>query len=492
VRRRRMVLPLPVDGIDLTPAYSQQPPTTCPWARNMVAFDGGQGRLLVARRPSFDLSTSSGTPPSNINEVDRTSLFGTTYAVNFSNSGAGTSPTSQTCITTYRGRIVQAGGSPTGSWYMSKVGDANDWEYGTRIPDDPSQAVSSTTASGIGKCPDPIRVMVAVGDAMLYFFCDDSIYVLRGDPVRGGRIDKVSSSTGIVGKYAWCMDDAQTIYFFGSGGVYRMPAGGVPELISQRVGPVFEMASSVQRLMWDPYWGHLYVLLATGYVLNPNNQTAEHYTELTKQCWVWVRKNNSWWRWTNCPQGTADAYHYLPTNVTTPAAKRLVWVTLSGGTYYSWKLRTLSGPDTLPTPDDDDTAGAATTDVHSALYLAPVTPAGMQTPPVLTRLSVQLAYAGFDASSGDGNPNNPTWPMGDSLVAQVRVGRTPEEAFRAKRVAAARTWAKSGRKIDLTQRVRGNSFALKLLTTTDDPYWALEAAEAEFEYLDTVQDGGTS
>ena len=142
----------------------------------------------------------------------------------------GTMPSSAYLVCRYRGRIVLAGNpnSPH-QWYMSKV--ANPWNF-IYASTDPLSAVAGTNADA-GEAGDIIRALVPFGDDYLIFGCANSIFLLDGDPVSGGSLDEIDNSTGMYGPWAWCKDGEGNLYFWGSGGLYKMSGGrGRPENIS--------------------------------------------------------------------------------------------------------------------------------------------------------------------------------------------------------------------------------------------------------------------
>jgi hypothetical protein len=112
---------------------------------------------------------------------------------------------------------------------MSKI--ANPWNF-VYSSIDPLSAVAGTNADA-GEAGDIIRALIPFGDDYLIFGCANSIFLLDGDPVSGGSLDEIDNSTGIYGPWAWCKDGKGNLYFWGSGGLYKMSGGrGRPENIS--------------------------------------------------------------------------------------------------------------------------------------------------------------------------------------------------------------------------------------------------------------------
>jgi hypothetical protein len=59
----------------------------------------------------------------------------------------------------------------------------------------------------------------------MIFGCCGSMYALIGDPMQGGSAKRVSDKVGVFGSKSWCFDEFGNLYFWGTGGIYRMPAG---------------------------------------------------------------------------------------------------------------------------------------------------------------------------------------------------------------------------------------------------------------------------
>lgn len=132
----------------------------------------------------------------------------------------------------WNGRIVLSGlVGDDHNWFMSRQGDATDWDY---LPDPVTEqdAVAGNN-SLLGRVGDVINGLVPYNDDVLLFLGDHSIWQMTGDPMSGGRIDRVSDVTGGAWGRAWCKDPYGRVWFYGSrGGVYRMVPGQAPERVS--------------------------------------------------------------------------------------------------------------------------------------------------------------------------------------------------------------------------------------------------------------------
>jgi hypothetical protein len=135
---------------------------------------------------------------------------------------SGTMPAKAYLGCLYRGRCGLSGNPDyPHQWYMSKIGDPWDWVYSST---DPLTAVAGNNADA-GEIGDIIRALIPYKDDYLIFGCATSIWVLTGDPAASGEIDEVDSTVGMFGANSWCFDGQGNLYFFGTGGVYKIPLG---------------------------------------------------------------------------------------------------------------------------------------------------------------------------------------------------------------------------------------------------------------------------
>lgn len=117
----------------------------------------------------------------------------------------------------YRGRCVISGNPEYPyQWYMSKIGDPWNFSYSAT---DALSAVAGNNADA-GEIGDIVRAIIPYKDDFLIFACASSMWYLRGDPMSGGSIDSFDETVGIFGANSWCIDNAGTFYFWGTGGIY--------------------------------------------------------------------------------------------------------------------------------------------------------------------------------------------------------------------------------------------------------------------------------
>ena len=109
-------------------------------------------------------------------------------------------------------------------WFMSKVGDPNDWLTGGTI--DQGDAIAGTSAgTTIGPAGDEIIAPIHMGDQALLLAGKRSLTYLTNDPavnLNDTRLAILSNTIGIVGPKAWCEGPEKTVYMLGQDGLYRL------------------------------------------------------------------------------------------------------------------------------------------------------------------------------------------------------------------------------------------------------------------------------
>jgi hypothetical protein len=151
-------------------------------------------------------------------------------------AGYGTVPVGCTLLCKYRDRLVLAGDRYAPQlWYMSRIGDPLDWDYSQQ---DSAGAVAGN-ATDTGSIGQPITALAPFSDDYLIFGCERSLWILRGDPRSGGRMDNVSYVVGIIDGGAWCYGPSGEIVFLSHDGVYSLAvgSGSVPTSVSREQLP---------------------------------------------------------------------------------------------------------------------------------------------------------------------------------------------------------------------------------------------------------------
>lgn len=109
------------------------------------------------------------------------------------------------------------------AWFASRQGDPYDFDYG-QPSTDLRRAVASTNADA-GSFGEPITALIPFQDDHLIFGARSSMWILRGDPVQGGRIDNMSRITGCLSAQSWCYAPGGELFVLGSDGVYVFQVG---------------------------------------------------------------------------------------------------------------------------------------------------------------------------------------------------------------------------------------------------------------------------
>ena len=119
----------------------------------------------------------------------------------------------------WRARMILSGNpDDPQQWYMSRQGDHTDFAY---VAGDAQSPVNGQNADA-GLIGDIVRCLIPYSDDYLIVGCATTIHVFRGDPAAGGSRDALSETIGIYGANSWCLDKERNLYFWGTGGLYKM------------------------------------------------------------------------------------------------------------------------------------------------------------------------------------------------------------------------------------------------------------------------------
>ena len=328
-------------------------------------------------------------------------------------------------IALYRGRIVLSGliADPH-NWFMSAVDDPLDWDYGATLSAIMAVAGNSVNA---GKCPDIVTCLAPYSDDLMFMGGDHTLWLMRGDPADRGRIDNISYQTGISGPDAYTFDPNGIFYFFGSGTVWRMAAGGVPEPLSRnRMDVAFkdiDLTTNTVHLAWDNVKHGLFIFI----VPNAEGATTHYY---------WDERTDSFWKIViPNAQGPTTVLAFDGDN---PDDNALI---LGGFDGYLRQFDT-------SVKDDDGTA------ISSYILYPPIVAGG-----TLRNTRINGITAILDANS-------------DNAVLTVYAEDTIQGAIESSTIRFARTISAGRTKI--LNRVAGNAIMLKLSNSVDEKTWAIE------------------
>lgn len=138
-------------------------------------------------------------------------------------------------ICTWRGRTVLSGLLLDGqSVFVSATDNPHDWDYAP-TPFIPSQAFALSTGEQ-GVVGDKVTGLCPYNDDVLIIFCSNSILMLNGDPMYGGKKSFITDKIGAAWGKAWCRDPIGNVFFMSNDmKVYVMSPGSGPKEVSQPV-----------------------------------------------------------------------------------------------------------------------------------------------------------------------------------------------------------------------------------------------------------------
>lgn len=352
---------------------------------------------------------------------------------------AGSAPVGCTIACVYRDRLILAAPQATPqNFFCSRVGVATDWDYSQVDP----AAAFAGNASTAGHIGEPITALMPFNDDTLLIGGDHNLWILRGDPMDGGSIDLVSDAIGMMGPNAWTKSPDGTVYFLGTGGLFKMaPFGGLPTNISSAKWNEFfrtiDRTKNYCTLTWDRNQHNLYVFITP--ILSG---TATHllYDDNTQGFWPLQFPAN---------HGPLCSLVY---DGDVPGDRVIL---LGGRTGFIQKLD--------PSATDDD--GVA---ISSFIYVGPfavsdVTEATMQW------MDVILA-----------EPVSPFVDANFNVTVSVQAGQSVEKAINLPLRTVNKTYTSSRRQSRWLNRVRGNVFFVKLSNAVQGKTWGLEKVVAMF------------
>jgi hypothetical protein len=115
---------------------------------------------------------------------------------------AGFVPTDCRLTATFQGS-VWLGGSPTDDlgphvFAAHRFGEIQDWDFAA----DDELAAYISTGEDRGLITEPLSNMTAITSDQMVLGCEEQIWLMSGHPRRGGRFDRLSNQTGVLGQNA--------------------------------------------------------------------------------------------------------------------------------------------------------------------------------------------------------------------------------------------------------------------------------------------------
>ena len=346
-------------------------------------------------------------------------------------------------IALWRNRVGLSGvAGEDQNWYMSAVSDPEDWDYApaTTVA---TQAVAGHNADA-GELGDVITSIFPMNADYLFFGGDQSLWVMRGDPMCGGQLDRITDGIGVAWGDSMAKDPFGNLYWYGSdGGIYMLRAGVLfsPNKLSQnRIDADLRNVNLAQnriRLKWNTREQGLHVFISPF-----TSGAASHY--------FWDQRTDSWWKDVLPNAHGPLAVHMLDGD--DPNDRVMIY----GG--HDGYIRQFD----LGSDDDDGTA------IDSYAFYTPVVLNDMQN----AKLMRMTATPGGSS---------------DRVDYEVRVGDDAEAAVSTTTGTTSGTWTVSGRQSDVRSRARGKVMSIKLGNDTDDSEWSMERLSIEVQPVGRVR-----
>jgi hypothetical protein len=162
-------------------------------------------------------------------------------AISFTTSGGETAPPHWYNWTVYGGDTTNYGTMPAKAYVgclsggrcilsgnpnyphqapTSAAGNPWDWNI-YRTTADRATVIGS---GGSGQIGDVVRALIPARDGQLIIGCANSMHIMIDNPAYGGQMVDING-TGIFGHTSWCFDGNGNLYFWGTGGIYRLAKG---------------------------------------------------------------------------------------------------------------------------------------------------------------------------------------------------------------------------------------------------------------------------
>jgi hypothetical protein len=354
----------------------------------------------------------------------------------------------------YLGRLYITGNPDDPyQWYASEQGNIHNWLYD-------QEDVASAVRGGdteVGDLQDLPRALIPYGNSYLLFGCASSMYVMINDPRQGGTLRKVSRDIGVFGARSWCHDERGNLYFFGTGGVYRMSPNlqemdHMTEIVIPRIVKDEQVDPSTHRVVmeWDKD-RHGFLMAIVNLTTGVNS--CYWYDNVTKGFF------------SEQYPSTLSPYSMLYYDSATAANKGML---MGGGDGYTRVHDESSANDSL---------GVTTQAIDSYVTLGPFK-MGKELGDEGVFEYLHGMLAGGKSGGSQADSSNVTW--------YIYVGDTPEEVMEK---VSAGTYTVSGtlrgpgyvKGNKSLRRVRGRFGAVRLRNNTASQTWGFEELEISIE-----------
>lgn len=171
------------------------------------------GRTLEISGTTYVIASRDSATQFTITDLSIDVGAGTAYRI-----GKGRMPAGCTMVARYRDRLVLAGDPlDPNEYYMTAMGDPLDMDF---TQNNTGAAVKGANSEA-GRVGDPITALMSYNDDHMFFGCRSSLWVMRGDPTGGGRVDLVSSTIGVLSPNSWTNGPKGECVWLGRDGIYK-------------------------------------------------------------------------------------------------------------------------------------------------------------------------------------------------------------------------------------------------------------------------------
>jgi hypothetical protein len=274
----------PLGGLNRRFSYQNQAPFTTPGALNVLPFDPLAGRNRMATRPGITATGATISTPYNWCEATyvnsgtkRAVAITTSTGTHISTDGAtftefittnpgtdfascavyqqtlyqaaggaetrsltltgsagagstltsidtaGTAPTNCGIVQTCMSRLWLAGDtSNPHKIYSPRQGTPTDWDY---APAQADQGMAWQSGGSNQQIFEPITSLIDHGTNCLIVGCQDSMYVVSGNPTAGGQVYQTGAMVGPLMQSAWCKDMRNNTWMLTRAGLCMIPSG---------------------------------------------------------------------------------------------------------------------------------------------------------------------------------------------------------------------------------------------------------------------------
>lgn len=406
-----------------------------------TSFTCGTGRFLRMVGVGAFLYVLTGDPDSGGTH----SIWKVDVAANTAaslTSSAGSLPTLARSCVLHRNRLVlfnTTDGNPQ-NFYMSRAGDPTDWDYGA---DDVDGAIEGN-ASKAGQVGEPITAMFSLDDDNLIIFCAQSVYRVVGEIRDGGSIVKLNGGVGCATDSAVTITPEGDLVWIGNGGLFRLVKYtlGIDNLSLDKLDSFFynlDVSANLITVLWDRDRHGCWC-----FVTNSSSGNAHVWYDARTKGFFPIQFPDT--------QGPIRAIYSMAQGT---GARTLL---LGGrlGKYY--KL-------------DDSTANDDVTAITSYCWIGPIRP---QTPIQEGKLQALDFVQGELPAFLSGKNWNLDWSLNSGSDANAALSNSNG-------LQRTGNFTSSGRQATQRNRVRGESFFVKLGNATLGSTWNIDQTVARFQ-----------